>query len=331
MAVFNALIVNDQNGKITYGIEEITENQLSEGNVIVEVYYSSVNYKDMLAVEKNGGVIRQYPMIPGIDASGRVVSSKHPYFKEGQKVLITGFDFGISHTGGYSEYIRVPAEWLVPIPEGLGLKEAMMIGTAGFTAALSVLRLEAGGMSVDAQPAILVTGATGGVGSIAVHILHKSGYKNIIAMSRKVEQENWLKSLGAKEVCQPDQILANPKKPLNKQKYHYIIDTVGGDVAANLISQIYYGGGMSMCGNASGITLNTTVLPFILRGIALFGIDSVQFPINQRGNVWRKFVDKWQLPEMFNADVVTLSQLPTVFEKIKSGKHIGRTVVKVKE
>lgn len=296
MDLFKAIVIKQQEDEVTYGVEQISEDQLSQGDVLVKVAYSSINYKDMLAVQKKGGVIRDYPMIPGIDFSGTVVHTADGRFQQGQEVIVTGFEMGMSHTGGFSEYARVPAEWIVPLPDGLSLKDAMVFGTAGFTAALSIQALEQNGMDPKNNPELLVTGSTGGVGSVALQILSKIGYTNITALVRKDHQVDVAKSLGANEVIFPDD-LGELKKPLNKQKFDYVLDTVGGDVASVLIPQISYGGSMSMCGNAAGLQLTATVLPFILRGVNLLGIDSVNVPIEKRGAIWDKMSADWNITQ----------------------------------
>ncbi|USK74324.1 YhdH/YhfP family quinone oxidoreductase [Peribacillus frigoritolerans] len=325
MDSFKAIVINNE--EITYNLESITLNNLSEGEVLIKVAFSSINYKDMLALQKNGGVIRNYPMIPGIDLSGTVVSSSGNQFSRGQKVIVTGFAMGMSHTGGFAEYARVPAEWVVPLPNGLTLKDAMVFGTAGFTAALSILSLQKNGMSVENSPKILVTGSTGGVGSIALQILSKIGYKNIVALIRKENQVSVAKSLGATEVIFASELGEN-KKALNKQIYHYVLDTVGGDVAATLIPQIYYGGSMSLCGNAGGIKLSTTVLPFILRGINLLGIDSVNVPIEIRKSIWKRIANEWNISETTLSREISIQELSKTIDAVKNGQHLGRTVLK---
>ena len=327
MDSFKAIVIKENNEEITYNLESITLNNLSEGEVLIKVAFSSINYKDMLALQKNGGVIRSYPMIPGIDLSGTVVSSSGNQFSRGQKVIVTGFAMGMSHTGGFAEYARVPAEWVVPLPNGLTLKDAMVFGTAGFTAALSILSLQKNGMSVENSPNILVTGSTGGVGSIALQILSKIGYKNIVALIRKENQVSVAKSLGATEVIFASELGEN-KKALNKQIYHYVLDTVGGDVAATLIPQIYYGGSMSLCGNAGGIKLSTTVLPFILRGINLLGIDSVNVPIEIRKSIWKRLANEWNISETTLSREISIQELSKTIDAVKNGQHLGRTVLK---
>ncbi|MCH4890848.1 acryloyl-CoA reductase [Acidaminobacter sp. JC074] len=327
---FNALVVREKDGIVNHAIEEITSDMLSEGNVVVEVHYSSVNYKDMLAVQTKGGVIRDYPMIPGIDLSGKVVSCENGEFKPGQEVLVTGFQTGMTHTGGYSEYVRVPAEWVLPLPEGLSLREAMVIGTAGFTAALSIMSLEANGMSADKDQEILVTGASGGVGSVAVQLLKASGYKNIHALARKEDEIPKLLSLGASHILLADETIPEKPRVLGKQRFHYILDVVGGKVASGLLPQIYYGGSMSMCGNAGGIKMETTVMPFILRGVNLLGIDSVNYPIQGRQAIWERFAGEWHIMSEAIVKDVNLDELTQVFDNIKAGKHMGRHVLKMK-
>ncbi|QMT17341.1 YhdH/YhfP family quinone oxidoreductase [Planococcus maritimus] len=327
MSSFKAIVIKQQEDEVIYGVEQISEEQLSQGDVLVKVAYSSINYKDMLAVQKKGGVIRNYPMIPGIDFSGTVVHTADGRFQEGQEVIVTGFEMGMSHTGGFSEYARVPAEWIVPLPKGLSLKDAMVFGTAGFTAALSIQALEKNGMDPKNNPELLVTGSTGGVGSVALQVLSKIGYTNITALVRKEHQVEVAKSLGATQVIFPDD-LGELKKPLNKQKFDYVLDTVGGDVASVLIPQISYGGSMSMCGNAAGLQLTTTVLPFILRGVNLIGIDSVNVPIEKRGAIWDKMATDWNITQTTLTDEVSLEEVPETIEAIKNGQHLGRTIVK---
>ncbi|MGV6980029.1 YhdH/YhfP family quinone oxidoreductase [Bacillus pumilus] len=327
MDSFKAILVTEKNDQVSYDLQNVSVNDLSEGEVLIKLAYSSINYKDMLAVQKNGGVIRNYPMIPGIDLSGTIVHTTDNRFVEGQQVIVTGFAMGMSHTGGFSEYARVPADWIVPLPNNLTLKEAMIFGTAGFTAALSIMALQENGMSTKNQPNILVTGSTGGVGSIAIQLLSKIGYKHIFALVRKDNQVDIAKSLGATDVIFANE-LGELKKPLNKQKFDFVLDTVGGDVASVIIPQISYGGSMSMCGNAGGIKLTTTVLPFILRGINLLGIDSVNVPINKRKVIWNEIANEWNISQTTLVNEITLDTLPEKIEAIKNGQHLGRTIIK---
>lgn len=332
MDKFKALVVRENNGEVIYEIEKVTVDDLSAGEVIIKVEYSSVNFKDMLAVKTKGGVIRNYPMIPGIDLAGEVVNSKDSRFQVGNKVLVTGFQVGMSHTGGYSEYARIPGYWIINMPKGLEAKDVMAIGTAGFTAAISILALEKQGMKLENQPNILVTGASGGVGSVATQILLKSGYKNVFALSKDKNIEGeFLKGLGAQEVYNLEDISPEEEKnkPLGKQKFHFILDTVGGLVASRLLPNICYGGSMSMCGNAAGIKFETTVLPFILRGVSILGIDSVNYPIEKRDEVWNKLANEWNIIDKLPIKEVELEKISEVFKGIQDGTHQGRTIVKI--
>lgn len=319
---FKAIVVNEDNGQVSYSLEIVNLDSLSYGEILIKVSYSSINFKDMLAVQKNGGVIRDYPMIPGIDLSGTIVHTADSRYHVGQEVIVTGFAVGMSHTGGFAEYARVPAAWIVPMPENFSPKEAMIFGTAGFTAALSIMALEKNGMDINKNPKILVTGATGGVGSIALQILSKIGYKNISALIRKEHQLEVARSLGATDVVYAE-TLGEQIKPLNKQKFDFVLDTVGGDIASILIPQIFYGGSMSMCGNAGGIKLTSTVLPFILRGISLLGIDSVNVPIENRGYIWGKLANEWNICQSTLVREITLEELSQTIEAIKHGNHLG--------
>lgn len=327
MTSFHAYIVDQIDGKFVSGIKEITIADLDEGNVIIRAHYSSVNYKDSLAAKENGKIIRSYPMIPGIDVSGVVVESADSAFTPGDEVLITGYDLGVQHTGGFSEYVRVKSEWLVHIPRGLSMKDVMKIGTAGFTAARSIATLEKYGLDSNQKPTVLVTGATGGVGSIAIQLLHKMGC-HVHALSRKKEQEQQrLQSLGADEVRTIDEITNQNTKPLAKQTYDYIIDTVGGDVLSSLMPFVRYGGAITLCGNVAGVQVQTTVLPFILRNIALLGIDSVQVPQMEREEIWKRFASDWNIVNEIQTQEITLEQLDAVFFQLQAGTHVGRTIV----
>lgn len=331
MDLFKAVVVKEVQGEVKYGVEHISISELSKGEILIKVAYSSINYKDSLAVQSSGGVISKYPMIAGIDLSGIVVSSSTDKFKAGQHVLVTGFEMGMTHTGGFSEYARIPAEWVVPLPQGLSLKDSMIIGTAGFTAGLSVLALEKMGMDSKKDASILVTGATGGVGSLALQILKKSGYTNVTALTRKRDQTKLLINLGANNVVTLEDIEPDKPRLLGKQKYHYVLDTVGGELISTLIPQIYYGGSISICGNAGGIKFSTTVLPFILRGINLLGIDSVNYPIEKRHEIWSKFGQEWNIASNAVTNKVTLEQLSIVFNSLQKGTHLGRTIVEINE
>ncbi len=326
---FRALVVREENGEVSHAIEKIATDMLSEGDVLIKVAYSSVNFKDMLAVQTKGGVIRNYPMIPGIDLSGTVVSSDNSKFKTGQDVLVTGFQTGMTHTGGFSEYVRVPSEWVVSLPVGLSHRDAMVIGTAGFTAALSIMTLESKGMSAEKNQNILVTGASGGVGSVAIQLLKESGYKNVHALTREDSEKEKLLSIGATSVILSSDILPEKPKLLDKQKFHYVLDVVGGHVASGLLPQIHYGGSMSMCGNAGGIKIDSTVMPFILRGVSLLGVDSVNFPIEDRDAIWERFAGEWHIMSDALVKDIEMEELSRVFESVKASTHTGRHVLKM--
>lgn len=329
MNTFKALVVRENNGYINYQVENhLKKDMLDDGEVLIKVAYSSVNYKDMLAVQKNGGVIQSYPMIPGIDFSGTIEESTDSNYAVGQQVLVTGYNMGMTHTGGFSEYARVPSSWIVRLPENLSMKEAMVFGTAGLTSALSIFELEKNGMNTSLDQAILVTGATGGVGSIALQILSKAGYKNITALVRRKNQVQVAKKLGAQKVI----LLSDfefKKKSLAKQTFNYILDTVGGELISNLLPYVCYQGSVSLCGNVGGIKLNTTVLPFILRGINLIGIDSVNISQDYRQMIWAKMAKEWKITNSTLFTDITLDELPDTIQLLKEGKHLGRTVVDI--
>ncbi|BFH63773.1 acrylyl-CoA reductase family protein [Paenibacillus azoreducens] len=330
MEQFLAYMVRRDGAELTGQIEKRTLDDLPEGDVLVKVLYSGVNYKDGLAVSPEGKVVKDYPIVPGIDLAGEVAKSDHPDFREGDLVVCTGYGLGVSHDGGFSEYARIPADWLLPLPEGLNPREAMGIGTAGFTAALSVDRLLHSGVSPEFGP-VLVTGATGGVGSFAVDILSKAGY-SVTASSGKLEQQkDWLLSLGAADVIGRDEIQAAIAGPLGKQRWAGVIDPVGGPHLAQLFKSIRYGGALALSGLTGGTGFEGTVFPFILRGVELLGIDSVYCPKERRQRIWSKLGRDWK-PERALAKGIheaALQDLPEVLETILQGKAVGRTVIRL--
>lgn len=330
MKEFSGFQVKKVDESVTASIEKLSLDKLSKGDVLIEIAYSSINYKDSLAIKQNGGVIRDYPMIPGIDLSGTVIASEDPRFKEGQHVLVTGYGLGVSHTGGFAEFARVPGDWIVPLPNALSLRDAMVFGTAGFTAALSVQALENHGLAQNKAATILITGASGGVGSLAIAMLKQLGYQNIIALSRKKSAVDSLKKIGATNVVLLDEFLPEKIKPLAKQTIDFVIDTVGGDVTSALLSQLSYGGSLAICGNAAGIQLNTTVLPFILRGTNLLGIDSVNVPMKQRVAIWQRLATDLNVSRHELTNEINLIDLSNTLEQLQAGTHIGRTIVKMK-
>lgn len=319
-------VMNEPN--FTASLTTATLDELPAGDVLVRVDYSDVNYKDALAAKENGGVIRTYPMTPGIDLAGEVVDSQSADFAPGDQVLVTGYGLGVSHPGGYSQFQRVPAEWLVKRSAGFSAKDSMTYGTAGFTAALAVQELEQLNLAKDA--AILVTGASGGVGSVSIALLKKLGYTNIVALSRKNDAQ-WLLDLGAAKIISPDDVVPEKVKPLAKQTFAAVIDTVGGPLLAAVLPQIAYGGGAFLCGNAGGIKIETTVLPFILRGIRVIGIDSVNVSHEIRSALWEKLAGEWNVIDQLYTKAITLEDLPETLAALLAGTHQGRTIVEVSQ
>lgn len=326
---FEALVVDKQENDFSLNIKQFTINDLPKGEVLIRVHYSGVNYKDSLATIPNGNVVSRYPIVPGIDMAGVVVSSEDSRFKEGDEVIATSYEIGVSHFGGYSEYARVSAEWVVPLPVGLTLKEAMIIGTAGFTAALSVMRLEENGLTRDSG-SVLVTGATGGVGSFAVSILSKLGY-SVEASTGKESEHAYLKELGATKILSREDVYNGTLRPLGKQHWIGAVDPVGGESLASVLSQIKYGGSVAVSGLTAGTNLPTTVLPFILRGVNLLGIDSVYCPMETRLKVWERLATDFKLAnlEQLIQQEIALKELPEVLPTLLKGEARGRTIVKL--
>lgn len=325
---FKALVVNNEE-QFTVDVKELSLNDLPEGDVLLKVEYSSINYKDSLAAIPDGNIVKSYPFVPGIDLAGTVISSENPQFKEGDKVIATSYEIGVTHFGGYSEYARIPSEWLVPLPEGLSLKEAMVIGTAGFTAALSVQRLEENNVTPD-KGKVLVTGATGGVGSFAVSILSKLGYE-VEASTGKESEHEFLKSLGATSIVPREEVYDGKVRALGKQKWAAAVDPVGGEPLASLLSQIQYGGSVAVSGLTAGTKLPSTVFPFILRGVNLLGIDSVYCPMDTRLKVWNRLAADFKpanLEQLIQQEI-TLEQLPEALPTLLKGQATGRTIVKL--
>ncbi|MGE7767785.1 NADPH:quinone oxidoreductase family protein [Peribacillus sp. NPDC096540] len=329
MQRFDALVVNKQEDQFSVSIQQLTLDDLPQGEVLIRVHYSGVNYKDSLASIPNGNIVSNYPIVPGIDLAGVVVSSEDTRFKEGDEVIATSYGIGVSQSGGYSEFARVPAEWIVPLPEGLTLKEAMVIGTAGFTAALSVLRLEENNLTPD-QGSVLVTGATGGVGSFAVSILSKLGY-SVEASTGKESEHGYLKKIGASTIVSREDVYNGKLRALGKQKWCAAVDPVGGEPLASVLSQIQYGGSVAVSGLTAGTNLPTTVFPFILRGVNLLGIDSVNCPMDTRLKVWQRLATDFKLEhlEQLIQQEINLKDLPDVLPTLLKGEARGRTIVKL--
>ncbi|PKR85362.1 NADPH:quinone oxidoreductase family protein [Heyndrickxia camelliae] len=326
---FDALVVNKYEDQFSVKLQSLTIQDLPEGEVLIDVQYSGINYKDSLATIPNGNIVKNYPFVPGIDLAGVVVSSEDPRFQEGDEVIATSYEIGVSHFGGYSEYARIPAKWVVPLPNGLTLKEAMIMGTAGFTAALSVQRLEENGVSPE-KGKVLVTGATGGVGSFAVSILSTLGYQVEASTGKETEWE-YLENLGAASIVTRKEVFDGKIKALGNQKWAAAVDPVGGDPLASLLSQIQYGGSVAVSGLTAGTKLSTTVFPFILRGVNLLGIDSVYCPMDVRLKVWNRLATIFKPVnlEQFIQQEITLRQLPEVLPTLLKGQARGRTLVKI--
>lgn len=325
---FNALIVEKtDDGRYVRAIRQRNIAELPPGDLVVRVGYSSLNYKDALSATGHPGVTRQFPHTPGIDAAGKVVSCESGAFAAGDSVIVTGYDLGMETDGGWGEFIRIPAEWAVRLPAGLTLREGMALGTAGFTAALSVLKLgQAGVTPPDGD--ILVTGATGGVGALAVAILAKAGYR-VVASTGKSSDEAFLRHLGAAEIIPREQVTAGSERPLMKERWAGCVDVVGGDTLAAAIKSTRYGGAVTCCGLVGSTELPINVFPFILRGVRLIGIDSAQCPAETRLQVWKKLAREWK-PEQLQ-DMTTESPLEGLEEKIQAmlrGGSRGRVVVK---
>ncbi|MGB5824749.1 MAG: YhdH/YhfP family quinone oxidoreductase [Proteocatella sp.] len=326
-ANYKAMIVSETDkGEFSRDIVTRYISSLPSGEVLINVKYSSLNYKDALSATGNRGVTKKYPHTPGIDAAGIVIESTNVKFRAGDQVFVTGYDLGMNTSGGFSQYIRVPGEWIVKLPKGLSLKESMIFGTAGFTAALSVSKLINCGISPN-DGDILVTGATGGVGSVAVSILNKLGYQ-IIAATGKPQSKDMLLKLGAKDIILRDELDDKSDKSLLKGRWAGVIDTVGGNILATALKSTQYGGCVTCCGNVASHELSTTVYPFILRGVSLSGVDSVQCPMDLRIQIWDKLSEAWKPDNLHeNVEEINLNELDKKINQILSGKLKGRTVI----
>jgi putative YhdH/YhfP family quinone oxidoreductase len=323
---FKALVVSETAEK-TF-VREIKQKALSDlpaGELIVEVKYSSLNYKDALSASGNKGVTRKYPHTPGIDAAGVVVDSTTKAFGAGEEVVVMGSDLGMNTSGGFGQYISVPSGWAVKPPQGLSLRDSMGYGTAGLTAALCILRLMAGGLNKDSGE-VLVTGATGGVGSIAVAILGKLGF-NVVAATGKADEKEYLTELGAKAIISREEANDTSGRPLQKGRWAGVVDTVGGNILATALKTAKYGGLVAACGNAMSADLNVNVFPFILRGVSLLGVDSVEIPMRARQMAWNKLAGDWSIDLSRIVTEVSLDGLSAEIDKILKGAVRGRVVV----
>jgi acrylyl-CoA reductase (NADPH) len=325
---FKGVLVTQQDGKPHAAIQEIPRGQLPSGGVLIRVAYSSLNYKDGLAVTGRPGVIRRYPMIPGVDLAGTVEESTAPDFKPGDEVVVTGCGTSEFFWGGYAELARIPAEFAVPVPAGMTAKQAMGVGTAGFTAMQSVMALEDHGMKPGGRE-VVVTGAAGGVGSVSVAILARRGYK-VVASSGRAELADYLKSLGAAEVIDRSVLPAPSKRPMESERWGGAIDSVGGDTLAGLLRSMAVGTCIASCGLAGGAAFSATVFPLILRGVSILGIDSVRVSNAKRREIWSRIatdLDRGLLDAMI--DVQPLSRIFELGEQILKGQVRGRTVIDV--
>lgn len=322
---FKALVLTQEDGRTVSTMRNLRDTDLPDGDVLLAVEYSSLNYKDGLAITGKGKIVRQWPLVPGIDLAGRVLESASPDYSAGDNVVLTGWGVGEKYWGGYSQHQRVQSKWLVPLPAGLDSRRAMAIGTAGFTAMLCVMTLEEAGVTPNKGP-VLVTGATGGVGSISVAILHKLGYQ-VTAVSGKPDAEGFLRDLGATEILTRDE-MSQPPRPLEGQRWAGAVDTVGSTMLARVIAETDYNGCVAACGLAGGFDLPTTVMPFILRNVSLRGVDSVSCPVERRKQAWQRLVS--DLPTRALGEigqVASLEQLPELAEKITTGAIRGRVIV----
>jgi len=328
--MFNALVVrkDEESGKTSAAVEQIGLDDLPEGNVTVAVDYSTVNYKDGLCIGPGGGLVRSYPHVPGIDFAGTVESSEDARYKPGDKVVLTGWRVGENRWGGYAQKARVPADYLVPLPEGLTTRQAMAVGTAGFTAMLAVMALEDHGLSPD-KGEVLVTGAAGGVGSVATAILASLGY-DVAGVTGRPEQEDYLKGLGAKRIVAREEINETVKRPLESETWAGCVDAVGGAMLARVLGQMKYGGSVSAVGLAGGAGLPATVIPFLLRGVNLLGIDSVMQPFENRQRAWQRIAADLPMDKLeAMVHPAVLSDLPDLGRAILKGGVRGRVVVDV--
>src|ERR1700689_990773 len=327
MGAFKAIVIDKGEAGQTVRLTDFADKDLIDGDVTVAVEWSALNYKDGLAVTGKAPVVRRFPMIAGIDFAGSVEQSSHPQWKAGDKVICTGWGMGESHLGAYAEKARVKGDWLVRLPEGMSTRDAMAIGTAGFTAMLAVLALEKHGLTPKDGP-VVVTGAAGGVGSIATAVLSKLGY-DVIASTGRVSETDYLKSLGAVEVIDRAE-LSGPAKPLAKERWAGGIDSVGSTTLANLLSMTKYRGAIAACGLAAGMDLPSSVAPFILRGVCLLGIDSVMCPIELRKTAWNRLASDLDPKKLIEITYeIGLDEVIAAGAKILAGQVRGRIVVKI--
>ena len=325
---YRAFVVNEnESGSFEAELKTLHSSNLPAGDILIRVGYSSLNYKDALSFSGNKGVTRKFPHTPGIDAAGQVLSSNDVSFKVGEDVLVVGYDLGMNTPGGFGEIISVPKEWVIRLPKNLSLSESMAWGTAGFTAALCVKKLLQNGLTKEQGP-VLVSGASGGVGSVATMLLNKLGFE-VHALTSKVEHATFFDSIGSSKVVALADFMAQPARPMLKPVYSSAIDVAGGEVLATMVKCIKYGGSVACCGLVDSISLNTTVLPFILRGINLLGVDSVELPLSEKQAMWNTLADEWSLPELEgNCQVIGPELLDQSLRLILAGQAKGRFILK---
>lgn len=324
---FTALVLEETDGKVSADIRRLDDSQLPDGDVTVRVAYSDLNYKDGMVLNGIGRLVRQYPHVPGIDLAGTVIDSASPRFKAGDEVVLTGWRVGEVHWGGYATKARVRADWLVPKPEGLSLKQCMALGTAGFTAMLAVMALEDHGLTPESEGEVLVTGAAGGVGSVATSLLAARGYR-VAASTGRAETHAYLKDLGAAEIVGREELAGPPKAPLLSERWAGAIDNVAGASLATVMAGMRYGGSVACVGLAGGMQMETTVLPLLLRGVNLLGIDSVMCPATRRARAWERLAAELPTDKLDAAThTVSLAEVPDLGGKILRGQVQGRTVI----
>lgn len=326
MTAFRAFWIEKTDAGFQRSVIEREVDDLPEGDLLIDVRYSSLNYKDGLSASGSPGVTRNYPHTPGIDAAGTVLESASDAFDEGDEVIVIGFDLGMDTPGGYGQRIRVPAGWAVKRPDGLSLEESMILGTAGFTAALCVHKLEKVSLTPSSGP-VLVTGATGGVGSVAVQLLSHLGYE-VHAVTGKPEQHDFLASIGATTILSREELEAGAERPMLRETWGGVVDTVGGTILVNALKGLRYGQSLAACGLVSSPAISATVLPFILRHVNLLGIDSVQLPIDQKAEIWTKLAGPWKLQKLAALKAeLTFDTLSESIDKILAGQMVGRGVL----
>lgn len=322
---FKAFVVDqDDNGIVSNSYKELTKDDLPEGDVLIKVHYSGINYKDALATQDHNKIVKQYPMVPGIDLAGTIEETNAPGFEVGDKVIVTSYDLGVSHYGGFSEYARVKSEWVIELPEDLTLEEAMIYGTAGYTAGLAIEQIEKSGMSIEGKE-VLVRGATGGVGTISLLMLNNLGY-DVIASTGRDDAEEKLKKLGAKEVI--GRLPEDNSKPLEKRTWQAAIDPVGGENLPYIVKRLDNNGSVALIGMTGGNNFETTVFPFILRGASIIGIDSVFTPIKLRKRVWRRLAKDLKPQQLHDIKhVISFDEIPKAIDQVINHNNTGRIVI----